>query len=86
MRLRVLNAELGVAHEVVDGAARLGRLQTFIGRYTVSEGVHYTNLKDERKQSAQSLMEEQSMSKDVKMNILVFFYLGLIYIYELCLL
>lgn len=45
-------------HEVVDGAARLGRLQTFIGRHAVSEGVHNTNLKDEGKQSAQGLMEE----------------------------
>lgn len=61
--LRVLDAELRVAHEVVDGAARLGRLQTFVGRDAVSEGVHDTNLKDERKQLAQGLMEG---SKDIK--------------------
>lgn len=48
IRLRVLDAELGVAHEVVDGAARLWRLQTFVGRHAVSEGVDHTNLKDER--------------------------------------
>lgn len=40
-------------HEVVDGAARLGRLQTFVGRHAVSESVHNTNLKEEGKWSAE---------------------------------
>lgn len=60
MSLRVLDAELRVGHEVVDGAASLGCLQTLIGRHAVSEGVHNTNLKDEGERSSQGLMEEPS--------------------------
>lgn len=58
LSLRVLDAELRMGHEIMDGTARLGRLQTFVGRHAVSEGVHNTNLKEEGKQSAQGLMEE----------------------------
>lgn len=47
LRLRVLDAELRVAHEVVDGAARLRRLQAFVGRHAVPEGVDHTDLKAE---------------------------------------
>lgn len=38
-----------MGHKVVDGAARLGRLQTFVGRHAVSEGVDNADLKDEGK-------------------------------------
>lgn len=65
LRLCVLDVELRLAHKVVDGVARLGRLQTFVGRHPVFEGVHNTNLKDKRKQSGY---------RDVKGK----FYLGLI--------
>lgn len=40
-----------MAHEVVDRTARLGGLQTFVGRHAVSEGIDNTNLKDKGKLS-----------------------------------
>lgn len=43
--LRVVDAELRVAHEVVDGAARLRRLQSFVGRHAVPEGIHDADLR-----------------------------------------
>lgn len=48
MSLRVFDAKLRVGHEVVDGAASFRRLQTFIRRHAVSEGVHNTDLGDEK--------------------------------------
>lgn len=41
--------ELRLTHEVVDGAAGLGRLQILIRRHAVPEGVHHTDLRDETK-------------------------------------
>lgn len=46
LRFRVLDAELRVIHEVVYGAAGLGRLKTFVRRHAVSESIDHTNLKD----------------------------------------
>ena len=34
--------------EIVDGAARLGLLQTFVGRHAFSEGGHHTDLREKR--------------------------------------
>lgn len=48
LRLRVLDGELRVTHEVMDGAAGLRRLQTFIRRHAVSESVHHTDLTGEK--------------------------------------
>lgn len=48
-----------MVHEVVDGAARLGGLQTFIGRHAVSEGIDNTNLKDKGKLSVLGVTGEQ---------------------------
>lgn len=59
MSLRIVNSELRMAHEVVDGAARLGGLQTFVGRHTVSEGIDNTNLKDKGKLSVLGVTGEQ---------------------------
>lgn len=53
LRFRVLNAELRVSHEVMYGATRLGRLQTFVGRDAVSEGVHHPDLRDKREKPVQ---------------------------------
>lgn len=47
LSVKVLDVKLRVVHEVVDGAARLGCLQT-IGRHAVPEGVHHTDLQDKR--------------------------------------
>lgn len=33
-----------MGHEVVDGTARFRRLQAFVGRDAVSEGIHNTDL------------------------------------------
>ena len=46
--LRVLDAELRVSHEVVDGAAGLGRLQTLVGGHGVPEGIHHPDLRRRR--------------------------------------
>lgn len=46
--VKVLDAELWVAHKVVNGAARLGGLQTFVGGHAVPEGVHHSDLRHQR--------------------------------------
>ena len=43
--LRVLDAELRVGHEVVDGAPRLWRLQALVRGHGVPEGVHHPDLR-----------------------------------------
>lgn len=48
LSVTVLDAELGVAHKVVNGAARLWGLQTFVRSHAVPEGIHHTDLRHQR--------------------------------------
>lgn len=57
-RLRVFDPELRVAHEVVDGAARLWGLQTFVWRHGVSKSIHHTDLFEEIRQKKGNLSRE----------------------------
>lgn len=43
-----------MGHEVVDGAARFRRLQAFIGRHAVPEGIHNTDLEKTKDETPSS--------------------------------